>query len=123
MHPKAYGHTGASSVPSVVPVKVKVGKGENVITVYAFMDPGSRDSFFTEHLVTQLNIKGGRTNILLQTMSHEKLVPTYVVSGLEVSGLNGNNIIQLPDVFKQKETPVTVDNIPTKQDLDRWPYL
>ena len=56
-------------------------------------------------------------------MSNEKRVPTYVVSGLEISGLDGDNFTQLPDVFTQKEMPVTADNIPSKQDLARWPYL
>ncbi|KAK0134727.1 hypothetical protein N1851_029616 [Merluccius polli] len=56
-------------------------------------------------------------------MSSEKKVPTYVVSGLEISGLDGDNFTQLPDVFTQREMPVTADNIPSKQDLARWPYL
>lgn len=46
-----------------------------------------------------------------------------VVSGLEVSSLNENNFIPLPDVFTQKEMPITTDNFPTKQDLARWLYL
>lgn len=125
--PKACGHigagTGAGNVLSVLPVRVKAGKGERVITVYAFIDPGSSATFCTERLMSQLNVKGRRTNILLQTMSHETSVPTYVVSGLEVSGLDENNFVPLPDVFTQKEMPVTTDNIPTKQDLARWPYL
>ena len=56
-------------------------------------------------------------------MSNEKRVPTYVVSGLEISGLDGDSFTQLPDVFTQKEMPVTADSIPSKQDLARWPYL
>lgn len=125
--PKACGHigagTGAGNVLSVLPVKVKASKGQKVITVYAFIDPGSSAPFCTERLMSQLNIKGRRTNILLQTMSHETSVPTYVVSGLEVSSLDENNFIPLPDVFTQKEMPVTANNISMKQDLARWPYL
>ena len=44
-------------------------------------------------------------------MSSEKRVPTYVVSGLEISRLDGDSFTQL------------TDNIPSKQDLARWPYL
>lgn len=62
--------------------------------------------------MSQLNIKGKRTNILLKTMSHDKSVPTYVVLGL-----------QLPDMFPQKQMLITADNIPTNQDFARWPYL
>lgn len=46
-------------------------------------------------------------------------MPTYVITGLEISGLDKNNFIQLPDVFTQKEMPVTMENIPTKKDLAR----
>ena len=56
-------------------------------------------------------------------MSNEKRVPTYVVSGLKISGLVRDIFTQLPDGFTQKEMPVTADNIPSKQDLARWPYL
>ena len=125
--PKECGHigagTGAGNVLSVLPVKVKAGRGEKVITAYAFIDPGSSATFCTERLMSQLNVKGRKTNILLQTMSHETSVPTYVISGLEISGLKENNFIPLPDVFTQREMPVTSENIPTKQDLARWPYL
>lgn len=126
MH-KACGHIGAglgaSSMLSVLPMKVKAGKGEKVITIYPFIDPGNSATFCTERLMSQLNIRGGRINILLQTINHETSVSTYVVSDLQVSSLNENNFIPLPDVFTQKEMPITTDNIPTKQDLARWLYL
>lgn len=48
---------------------------------------------------------------------------THVITGLEISRLDQNNFIQLPDVFTQKEMPVTMENIPTKKDLARWSYL
>lgn len=73
LHPKACGHlwasTGAGNVLSVVPVKVKAGKGHKVIETYAFIDPGSTDTFCTERLMSQLNLKGRKSNILLKTMS------------------------------------------------------
>ncbi len=122
----ACGHIGAGTqdnVLSVVPVRVKGVKGDKIIPVYAFIDPGSSATFCTERLMSQLNMKGKITNIMLKTMSHEKSMPTYVITGLEISGLDKNNFIQLPDVFTQKEMPVTRENIPTKKDFTRWPYL
>ena len=91
--------------------------------MYAFLDPGSSATFCTDGLMSQLNIQGRKTNIWLQTMSNEKRVPTYVVSGLKISGLVRDIFTQLPDGFTQKEMPVTADNIPSKQNLARWPYL
>ncbi len=121
----ACGHIGAGTqdnVLSVVPVRVKAVKGDKIIPVYAFIDPRSSATFCTEHLMSQLNMKGKITNILLKTVSHEKSMPTYVITGLEISGLDKNNFT-LPDVFIQKEMQVTRENIPTKKDLTRWPYL
>ncbi len=87
----ACGHIGAGTqdnVLSVVPVRVKAVKGDKVISVYAFIDPGSSATFCTERLMSQLSMKGKRTNILLKTMSHEKSMSTYVITGLEISGLD-----------------------------------
>lgn len=43
---------------------------------------------------------------------------SYILTGLEVSGLENNNFIELSKVFTQKRTPV-----PLQKDVDRWPYL
>lgn len=55
MH-KTCGHIGASlgasSMLPVLPMKVKAGKGEKVITVYAFIDPGNSATFCTERLMS-----------------------------------------------------------------------
>lgn len=91
--------TGVGNVLSVLPVKIKAGRGEKVITAYAFIDPGSLATFCTEGLMSQLNVQGRKTNILLQIMSHKTYVPTYAVSGLDISGLEENNFLPLPDVF------------------------
>lgn len=48
---------------------------------------------------------------------------SYILTGLEVSGLENNNFIELSKVFTQKRTPVSKDNIPLQKDVDRWPYL
>lgn len=37
--------------------------------------------------------------------------------------MNDNNFLPLPDVFTQKEMPVTTDNIPRSEELSQWPYL
>ncbi len=124
--PKACGHIGAGDqkcILSNVPVKVKAAKGSKVLEVYAFLDPGSSATFCTQRLMSQLNIKGRKTNILLRTMAQERSVPTSIISGLEVSALNDNKFLPLPDVFTQKEMPVTTDNIPRPEELSQWPYL
>ncbi|XP_061882235.1 uncharacterized protein LOC133633659 [Entelurus aequoreus] len=120
------GHIGAGdqeSVLSIVPVKVKAGKGSQVLSVYALLDPGSSASFCSEQLMSQLNIKGVKTHILLRTMNQKRSVPTHMVAGLEVSALDSNHFLPLPVVFTQKEMPVTTSSIPKQEDIAPWPYL
>ncbi len=124
--PKACGHIWAGDqkcILSIVPVKVKAAKGSKVLEVYALLDPGSSATFCTERLMSQLNIKGRKTSIILRTMTQERSVPTSIISSLEVSALNDNKLLPLPDVFTQKEMPVTTDNIPRPEELSQWPYL
>lgn len=56
-------------------------------------------------------------------MGKEGTVRTHVVKGLEVSGLDECNFLELPQVFSQAEILVTRENIPQQSDVDRWPYL
>lgn len=71
----------------------------------------------------KLNITGRKSNILLQTMSLDKSLSSYIVSGLEVSSLEENNLISMPDVYTQKDMPVDTSNIPTKEELYIRSYL
>ena len=124
---KADEHTGAGNVQkctlSIVPVQVKCTKGSKIINTYAFLDPGSSATFCTENLLNKLNIRGKRTNILLKTMNQEQSVIAYMANGIEVSALNENNFIALPEVYTQKTMPVDTDSIPKTEELSRWPYL
>lgn len=122
--PQTCGHTGKDqSVLSILPVKVKSAKGSQVITTYAFLDPGSSATFCSEHLMRKLNITGKATSFMLHTMGQERIVSSFSLSGLEVSNLDGNDYYTLPEVFTQKEMPVTVDNMIRSEDLAKWPHL
>lgn len=119
-------HIGAGnndSTLSIVPVQIKSYKSDKIIETYAFLDPGSTASFCTTQLMSNLNIKGRKTNIMLRTMSQEKNVTSHLVTGLEISGLDESDFIALPEVYTQKEMPVTKDNIIRKKDLSKWSYL
>lgn len=45
------------------------------------------------------------------------------MTGLEISSLDDNQFIELPEVFSQKTIPVTKDNIPCQEDVNGWPHL
>ncbi|XP_057687730.1 uncharacterized protein LOC130913275 [Corythoichthys intestinalis] len=121
------GHIGAGfeddCIFSIVPVQVKAKKSDVVLQTYAFLDPGSSGTFCTESLIQRLNMRKRRTNLLLRTLGQEKIIASHVVSGLEVSGLDDNDFIDLPDVVTQTRMPVSHHNIPRQDDVDKWPYL
>lgn len=123
---KTVGVTGAGKedcVLSIVPVRVKAKKGTKAVTTYAFLDPGSSATFATESLINQLTVNGHNTSIMLRTMGNEAVVNTCVVKGLEISSLDGNQFIDLSEVYSQNTIPVTKDNIPCQEDIKRWPHL
>lgn len=56
-------------------------------------------------------------------MGEKKIASSHAVSGLEVSGLDCNDYLGLPDTFSQKTIPATKGNIPLQEDVDKWPHL
>ena len=120
------GHTGAgnsSGILPILPVQIKCAKGKKMIETYVFLDPGSTGTFCSEKLVDRLNTQGRRAKIHLRTMGHSKAVPTCIVNGLEISNLSGTHFYKLPDVFTQKEMPVSPNNIVGEEELAKWLYL
>lgn len=115
--------SGRDCAVAIVPVRVKVAKGNKFIHTYAFFDPGSTATFCTENLMNQMNVKGCKTEILLRTMGQENPTGTYEVTGLEVGDLEGSTYLDLPKVYTQSKIPVSKENIITEADLKNWPYL
>lgn len=107
----------------IVPVQVKSNKGDKIVTTYAFLDQGSTAVFCTEALSHKLGLTGKKSRILLRTMGQEKVVSSYVVSGLEVAGLQSDSFCELPKTYTQQHMPVHKGNIPRNADLQRWTYL
>lgn len=104
--------TGKDCLLAIVPVQVKLCNGSKGVLTYAFLDPGSTDTFCTEKLMRQLNARGRRTDVLLQTMGTEKVVKSCELDGLEVGNLEGGSFLKLPKLYTQNKIPVTKRNIP-----------
>lgn len=121
------GHIGAccenDSIFSIVAIKVKGQRSNITVETYAFLDPGSPGTFCTENLARKLNLSGKSTSILLRTMSQKKIVNAHFVSGFKMSCMDENYFIDLPDVFTQKDMPVSKLNIPRQEDVNQWSYL
>ena len=94
-----------------------------IVQTYAFLDPGSSGTFCTVSLAEKLGLKGKPANILLRTMGHQKIVGTTILTGLEVSGMDSNDFIQLPNTLTHNTMPVSRLNIPRQEDVERWSYL
>ncbi|KAJ8391888.1 hypothetical protein AAFF_G00083590 [Aldrovandia affinis] len=110
-------HAGNCACPS------QSDEGNKSVLTYAFLDPGSSATFCTENLMNRLHAKGRKTEILLRTMGQERLVKSYGLTGLEVTNLEGTTHLNLPRVYTQDRIPVSKENIPTQNDLEKWPYL
>lgn len=115
----AYTGAGDDCILSILPVKVKANKDNKVVETYAFMDPGSSATFCTETLAKQLNLQGRCTELELKTMSPKHHVESYLLTDLEVGGINHNNFIDLSKVYTQKSMPVAAENIPTQEDVEK----
>lgn len=49
--------------------------------------------------------------IVLKTMGQEKMLSAFRIAGLEVTALDTDNFLKLPDVFTQKQIPVMYNGI------------
>ena len=108
---------------AIVPVRVNAKGQDRFIETYAFLDPGSNTSFCTEDLINGLEVNGRETVLSLTTMDSENVKSKSLVASLEVSDIEGRNVIDLPMVFSRTKLPVTKEDIPSQGDIDRWPYL
>lgn len=56
-------------------------------------------------------------------MSPKHHVESYLLTDLEVSGIDCNDFIDLPKVYTQKSILVSTEHIPSQEDIEKWPYL
>ena len=107
------GNTDTSMVlHAIIPVQVSQRNGDITVTTYAFYDNGSSGCFLTEDLRAQLEADGQETTLLLHTMQGQSHMKSTVITDLVVSGINGENPIELPRCFTKDEIPVNHLHIP-----------
>ncbi|KAK0131615.1 hypothetical protein N1851_033674 [Merluccius polli] len=120
------GQTGAGSnagILPILPVQVKSSKGDKIIKTYAFLDPGSTDTFCSESLMKRLKLNGRKAKISLLTMGPKTSVSSYMLTDLEIASLTGEQFYELPKVYTQKRMPVSPNNIIKEEELAKWPYM
>ena len=116
------GLTGAGSM-SPVPVLVHSRETEITVETLTFLDNGSDAVFISEELQQQLNAKGKTTKIQSRTVNDDNLADNVILSGLQLSDINGENIVPLPEVFTIKQIPGNTQNIVMPDDIAKWEYL
>ncbi|PFX28559.1 hypothetical protein AWC38_SpisGene6728 [Stylophora pistillata] len=118
--------TGAGATATglaIVPVNVRAKGKENMVQTYAFLDPGSNTTFCTDKLIERLGTTGRKATLSLTTMDSDNVKSESLVVNLEVSDLQGRNVVELSDVFSRVKLPVTLDDIAVQSDVERWLYL
>ena len=109
---------------SILPVKIWSQENGRVVETYAFLDGGSSATFCSRSLLKQLGVAGEGTKISMTTASVEdQEVESRVVKGVQISDLDGNGMLSLPDTFTLNSIPVKHSDIATARDLDQWIHL
>ena len=72
----------------------------------------------------QFGINGLKTKISLTTLEKkDSLIDSYLVQNLAVNDLDENYGMELPVLYTREEIPVSQNDIPSQEDVDRWPHL
>ena len=79
-------------------------------------------SFVLKELAASLGVKGIDTQLMVKTVNGTKLHDTEVLNDLIVTNLNGDNTLQLPNIFT-KEDLSTCEDMPTPELAYRWEHL
>jgi hypothetical protein len=118
------GCVGCQNKGAMAVVPIIVRSRSRSIPTYAFLDSGSSSSFISEELKEALNVTGKPTTMLLSTMSaKDQNVRTSLISDLELTNMEETAVISMPSVYTVGEIPVSEDEIPRQEDIDKWQYL
>ena len=114
---------GSVTALPIVAVKVKVKGSPRSVETYALLDNGSNSTFCSASLLKRLRVSGKEMRLKLTTMDSCNDVDSLVVTNLEVTDLDENVVISLPEVLSRPSMPVVKDEIPKQEDVERWPHL
>ena len=95
----ATGAGASASGLAIVPVNVRAKGKEKMFQTYAFLDPGSNTTFCTDKLIERLGATGRKALLSLTTMDSDNVKSESLVVNLEVSDLQGHNVVELSNVF------------------------
>ena len=85
--------------------------------------PLSNSTFCSANLLKCLRVSCKETRLELTTMDSYNDVDSLIVTDLEVTKLDENIVISLPEVLSRLPMPVVKDEIPKQEDVERRPHL
>ena len=102
----------------IVPVRVQLRSKPASVTTYAFLDSGSSVSFCTESLAKKLGRDGKAIKLTIGTMGKTHTMHSRIIKGLQISALEGTDVIDMPDVYTKDVMPVSKQHIPTQSEIE-----
>ena len=114
---------GSVTALPIVPVKVQAKGNPGFIETYALPDDGSNSTFCSLSLLEILGFIRKKSRLTLTTMGTTEEIDTLTVKDLEVSDLDENVVIPLHETLTRPAMPVAKHEIPTQEDVERWPNL
>ena len=110
-------------VMSILPVVI-TGPNQRSLETYGFLDNGSSATFITTSLADDLGLYGEDTTLTLTTVEREKsCIKSRILSGLQVSDIDGNHTLSLPPAFTIKKIPLSRSDVPDVKMLNVWQHL
>ena len=114
---------GSITALPIVPVKIKVKESPCAIVTYALLDNGSNSTFCSFSLLERLGIGGKKKKLKLTTMGRSEEVDNFIVKDLQISDLHEDVVISLHETLAKPVMPVSKDEIPKQEDVERLPHL
>ena len=108
---------------SIVPVKIKHGDSNKMVTTYAMLDNCSQGSFILDSTIKKLGIQGIKTTLKLKTLHGERSESTFAI-GVKVTRMHGDSgWLALPKLHSRREIPVNKAEIATPTKIRECEYL
>ena len=108
----------------IVPVKVKHGDSNDMITTYGMLHKCSQGYFIQDNLVKELGVHGMKITLNLKTLYGGKTNSTMVVEVIQVTGMSGDgSLLTLTKLYARREIPVDKKEIATSSKIKEWKHL
>jgi hypothetical protein len=119
----ASGSRSKSNQVSLRIVPVVVGTGSSQVETYALLDEGSDVTLCSDSLIKRLGVEGKPCKFTLTTVNKSSQNQTGREVQLQVSALNGGQVIDLQRVWSVKTLPISLQSLPDQSVTGKWKHL